>query len=452
MLESLVNALVALWDHPGVQAVAGILGLILAIATVIGVSWQLLKRSTKAPPSDGQPIPTAASELEQAQLIQRNRFILQSICLDYYATPFGRQLISPLKPMEGLREADPIPLLVDPNWLPAVPIPFKQIKLHWSPDTPPSTHLDSALDHRLEFELKKRKSQNRPVYRLNSASAGAGGLELTFSHDTYVSYVNTCEAMLWSTAVATVRFLISRGYTKFVPDREYEILRASANTIMTNDPYRTKVVPNLFTNRCASVGVNALTIIRRQGSFPIFLMHRRGEVNREASSTYHVIPAGTFQPILWNDREHATEFDIDFTLLREFAEECYNDKADEEGHLDDSIAEIRKKNRRLDATLQLHAQGAIKTFFMGLSIDPVTLKPEVLALCLADLTTLKASIGEFQEQYEGVRVQEPFDRQRIADLLERAQQERLLSAAMGCLALAHKHFDFITSELEGLPQ
>jgi hypothetical protein len=181
-------------------------------------------------------------------------------------------------------------------------------------------------------------------------------------------------------------------------------------------------------------------------------MHRRGDVSREASGTYHVIPAGTFQPILWNDREHATEFDIDFTLLREFAEECYNDKADVDGHLDHSITEIRKKNRRFDATLQLHAQGAIKTYFMGLSVDPVTLKPEILALCIADLAALKASIGEFEDQYEGVRVQEPFDRQRIADLLERAQQERLLSAAMGCLALAHKHFDFITAELEGLPQ
>lgn len=449
MMGSIFETLVAFLTRPDVQAAIAISGLLLTLA---GVSWRRNWRSLSKPPppKEGQPIPITASDLERAHLVQRNRFILQSMCLDFYSSVFGRQLISPLRPMPCPPTLEDLPLLVEPSWIPDKLVAFSALKLHWSPDTPPAKHFDIALDHRLEVELKKRKSQNRLVYRLVSVSSGGGPLELTFSPDTYVSYINTCEAMLWSAAAGSVEFLVDRGYTGFIPDREYEILCANANAILSADQYRNRIVPHMLENRCASVGINALTVLRRPGSFPIFLMHRRGEVNREASGAYHVMPAGTFQPILWNDRQHATEFDLNFTLLREFAEECYNDKADTDGHLENSIHEIRAKNRQLDATLRLYSRGAIKTFFMGLSLDAVTLKPEVLALCLADLSTLETAIGNFEDQYEGIRVQEPFDRQRLEELLGRAPQERLLSAAMGCLTLAHKHFDAILSELEDL--
>ncbi len=403
-------------------------------------------------PKEGQPIPLAGSDLERAQFIQRNRFLLQSICLEFYTSVFGRQFTQPIGPMRDASAQEPIPLLAAPGWIFDEPAPFSALRLTWDPSVPAATHLDSTLDQRLEVELKKRKSQNRPVYRLTSATPAEGKLDLTFSHDTYVGYVNTCEALLWSTASAAMNFLVAKKYTAFVPDREQDILVANANTIISRDKFRQNLNPNMLTNRCASVGVNTLTVLRRKGTFPIFLMHRRGDVSREASGTYHVIPAGTFQPILWNDREHAAEFDPNFTLLREFAEECYDDNADVDGHLASSIADICKSHSAFDTAFRLHRDGAIKTFVFGLTLDMVTLKPEMLTLCLADAHRLKADFGAFREQYEGVRVEEPFDKHRLEELLRHGSQERLLAAATGCLVLAHRNFDFIMKQLDGLPE
>jgi hypothetical protein len=455
VLDQFLNWLIELWGRPEVQAIAGILGFVIAIASIIALGPQLWRRFAERAvqvPKEGQPIPTTGSDLERAQLIQRNRFLLQSMCNEFYTSWFGRQLAKPLEPMHHPSPDLRIPLLAAPGWIFDQPAGLSALRLRWQADVPPVEHLDGALDHRLEVELKKRKSQNRPVYRLISAEADGGTLDLAFAHDTYVGYVNTCEALLWSAASSAMNFLTAKKYTAFVPEREHAMLVANASTILTGDKYRQKVLPGMLTNRCASVGVNGLTVLRRKGTFPIFLMHRRGEVNREASGTYHVIPAGTFQPILWNDREHATEFDPNFTLLREFAEECYDDKADADGHLAASTDEIRKSHRSFDTAFRLHREGAIRTYVFGLTLDMVTLKPELLTLVLADAGRLKADFGEFREQYEGIRVEEPFDKRRIEDLLSHGSQERVLAAAMGCLALAHKNFDFIMEQLDGLPE
>jgi hypothetical protein len=87
--------------------------------------------------------------------------------------------------------------------------------------------------------------------------------------------------------------------------------------------------------------------MRRRGK-PIFLMHKRSDINREASGCYHVVPAGSFQPLLDKDRDHVSEFRFDFTLIREFAEELYNDNAEIIARQEESINDVLKKHPKIE--------------------------------------------------------------------------------------------------------
>lgn len=83
--------------------------------------------------------------------------------------------------------------------------------------------------------------------------------------------------------------------------------------------------------------------------------------------------------------------------------------------------------------------------FLGLALDCVTLKPEILTLLIIDGNRLVSRWKELSDNWEGAHEIIPFSRENLTKWLK---EPKLLPAAAGCIALTLKNYDEVMAAIE----
>jgi hypothetical protein len=399
----------------------------------------------------------------ERELVENYRGFLVNLAMEYYKKYVGKgERIRFLK-VNGLE----IPLIVPEGWMLERPVELSDVKLVWDDEVP---RLEWRWDGFADFlrSIGKRIINN-PIYRLVDIGVDGERLRLNFTSGWYEDYIETCEALVWELAREVVRkrryslwwemFKHWRGVFPYKTFLRRKILDFDFEEFM-DLRYRSMVGLTDFRSRCAAVGINTLTVISLRdvgksarfnlGNRLMMFIHHRGRDVAEAAGMVHVIPAGIFQPLSRFDSYRHLEFSMERNVMREFGEELL----DKEVYIGLEGANHPnapfEKDVELKRLYSLFRKKAVKLFFFGVGIDPLTTKPEVLTLALVDGDALFAKIPRLKSyveaNWEGRNVsQVPFTRENIEGLIREnlIRKPEMLPAGAGCLALAYKYFDEI---------
>lgn len=275
---------------------------------------------------------------------------------------------------------------------------------------------------------------SRPSYSLEKISSGPKH-RLSFSEAKYFDYIDCGELLAFEMIFELLR--IER-----IRDREQSsMLLAHLDERVLLRTHGGEW--NAISFRPSLAGVNSLTVFldreRRIGSFP--MMSRSSKVG-SAMGTLHVIPAGEFQPT--NDspiafRTHCTLWQ---TILREFAEELLLDEEAKSSGLDMRELAAREKIRPL---IELIRSGDWESYYLGVALDPLTLKPEIMTISLIDQERFLEALGDFLDEYklpssntEGTIKRGPFgwgEDLNFRNLITYRDDSTTLPAGSGCIEL-----------------
>jgi hypothetical protein len=171
---------------------------------------------------------------------------------------------------------------------------------------------------------------------------------------------------------------------------------------LRNLPFRKRVMRELvgkdfnqFSGYPFFSGVSTIVLLVKKNSFRI-LMHKRGETGT-VSNNFHVIPAGEFQPINSNPGCFERDFNIWYSILREYCEEIRGDK---------EVTGETAKEIDYNSSIYKQIQDIILAsdrYFLGIGLGPTTYKVEILT-CLvipynSFLQTLPGENRNEQEKY-----------------------------------------------------
>lgn|GEM_PF-1345018 len=301
-----------------------------------------------------------------------------------------------------------LPLVTGENWIPDEPVPLNKVVLttsqdHWN------TNGDSDEDVRystfyqlwyMPFVSCLRKAENyseaigaldkpkifknRKHFRLISVYINADVFRLTFGLSSYFKYIDTCEVLCYESAVK-------------------ELAKGSWKLILNVLSKRRSLTPFSFDKMHSNAGINTLTLIRAGGAL-YFYMHTRSKNEiGSAMGQNHVVPAGEFQPA--SDNLTAKALDADFNILhnilREYAEEFLGM---EEYEGKDGISIDYENDPPFDVFKEGLDSKRIRPFFLGLGIDPLSFKTEILTVCVFDeeifRTIFKNNGSEYRLQSE----------------------------------------------------
>jgi hypothetical protein len=100
------------------------------------------------------------------------------------------------------------------------------------------------------------------------------------------------------------------------------------------------------------------------------------------------------------------------------------------------------ENELIKAYVSLFKEGEAKVFFLGIGIDPLTTKPEILTSIVLNGSTASNKLINlrFKNNYEGEDFMVPFTEEGISKYI---QDENTLPAGIACLLLIEKQYDFI---------
>ena len=241
--------------------------------------------------------------------------------------------------------------------------PSTQYRIHSNhilPDTK-----ESFADN-VKFHLGKPMF-DLPLYGMNNVTIEefTNRPVITVNLGTYFDFYNTCEYLGYESAYAR-RILGRKQYNKHTMPRRFKQIEL----------FDTK-------NRFPGIGINTITIIKNmidddeqpEEKETFFLLHKRSNKVAEGMGNYHVVPAGSYQPLKEyivredTDSDHYAET-MKNTVLREFGEELL----DYEEFLDLNTSELLQA---LDDMLH--------PLFLGVGFEPLNTKTEVLAALIIDL-------------------------------------------------------------------
>jgi hypothetical protein len=149
-------------------------------------------------------------------------------------------------------------------------------------------------------------------------------------------------------------------------------------------PYRSWLAdPFRLDERAALPGINTLTIRLSRGGPSIF-MHRRGFNAGVSMGVLHVAPAGEFQPQIDDPTIWHSDLDILTNIIREYAEEYLGvDEAAGRGGATIDYQEEPPYSNFHRAFLA----GRMRVFYLGVGLDPLSWKPEILTACVFEQNT-----------------------------------------------------------------
>lgn len=286
------------------------------------------------------------------------------------------------------------------------------------------------------------KLEDNPVYRLVEADEFP---EMTCApgptdDSGYFAYYNTCELLAYEWADWFYRLHTygkARGEGEYTPDRR--LRRAIGGDVED------------FNNRCAFIGVNTLFVTSWDGGDDFFYIHERGvatggedEETAEARNTKHVVPAGGFQPTSTGGDDYPSrDRCLKATILREFAEELLDMNQEE------FAEKIREK--RFDQVfptshfLDLEDEGFIAVYLLGMGLDALTLKPEVLTAIVANRNKLEEGFDEWKPNWEGKLRAVELTADSLSDWIT---HDQMLPAGAGCLALFRSKYHDIYNQTD----
>jgi hypothetical protein len=263
-------------------------------------------------------------------------------------------------------------LLCRPEWIPAEPLPLEQIGLAWTDTAAPGVDTGGAVSAHLRpwrrpgrryasyaaalaAIERPRLLENRPSYRLLSASLAGPAPSLEFSLGRYFDAVNAGEAVA------------------------HELAQARLEDPQSISPQRLPLRARLgdpcdLPRRRAVVAVSTLTLRVPATGPPTFLLHWRDPASvTHAGGLYQVMPVGVFQPAGASATARRRDFDLWRCMAREFSEEFL-------GTPEHYGAEPLDYARwplfaKLDAAREA---GQLALWCFGLGTDPLTMAADIL--------------------------------------------------------------------------
>ena len=288
------------------------------------------------------------------------------------------------------RRAAGTPLLAAPGWLPAEPVPLREVGLEFTPEAAPGALPPLPEPALPELVLPERPDgtrylsysdamrdlaapavfENRPTYRLIEARLTPGASRLAFTRGRYFDGIDTGEAAA----------------------HEYAATRLGAPGLRAGaaGPRARLADPCDLRRRPANLAVSTLTLrLDQAAGRASFLMHWRDPAKvGHAGGLYQVIPVGIFQPAGEAGRHEREDFSLWRCMVREFAEELAGHPEDygagPAGY--DSWPFARHMTRALD-------RGQIRVWCLGLGTDPLTYATDLLTVAVIDSDVFDGLFG-----------------------------------------------------------
>jgi hypothetical protein len=278
------------------------------------------------------------------------------------------------------------PLLTAPGWLPAEPVPLRDIDLRYVPDAPFSgvTGTEEAAQAVLPVRpdgsryrsyseavgelAAPRLFENRRTYRLLSADLHSDR-RMVFGPGSYFDGVDVGDACAHEYAAAAL------GET---PTQR---LRAAVGDPC--DPAR----------RPTNVAISTLTLRhdRTTGEATLLLHRRDAAAVGHAGGMYQVLPVGIFQPAGEQPWHISNDFSLWRCMVREFAEELLGepeDRSTDQVPIDyDSWPFAARMTESLD-------NGRLRAYCLGLGVDPLTFATDVLTVVAIDAPLYDELFGQ----------------------------------------------------------
>lgn len=372
--------------------IAAISAVVTATGVGVGIANQQHDKRRRAVEGQQQAEEKAREESRrtsvEAEKARLSTFRMARQLIKYKRSKLAELAIAGQRAYQWDRE---IPLLSLPGWIPRRPLEIANVKLRISElaqsdestlDTTRSklellgywpldrdeckiTDYSQAV---LEYDDSTRLT-DRPSYRLVDVIPTTRSYSLAFTHGTYFDGIDTAEPLAHETAI---RYL----------DKEEPL--AGPYRELLADPFR-------LLNRAAMPGINTLTI-RLSDKGPHFFMHQRGNHAGSAQGGFHVAPAGEFQPQIDEPTIWTADLTILNNIIREFCEEFLGiEEADGTGSKLIEYTEDLPFSR----FTQAYQRGTMKVFYLGIGLDPLSWKPEILTACVFEE-------DEFDEIFEGM--------------------------------------------------
>lgn len=276
---------------------------------------------------------------------------------------------------------------------------------------------------------------NGDCYVIKSLKSSNNYVSLQFGLGDYYSYINTCEAH--AALIADLRLNYGENPS------ETDINEAFKQADWTIDNALN------WNSRNSFLGVNCLMIIKSRHEGDRFFLHRRSSKAVEAQGVWHVVPAGGHQPLNLSFSSNS-ELDIAHTATREMLEEIFG--CEELAYHGVKTTNFFDQNLR---TFALHSalvrSRAMNIFYLGIGLDPATLKPESLCTIVIDWdkaadiyynarsTPLRDEIGP---NWEGQVKSFPLHKSALLNLMAGPRPgDAMLPAGSACLILAARHFE-----------
>ena len=278
-----------------------------------------------------------------------------------------------------------VPLLTRPGWIPSQPLSLDEVSvqlrepsqeevaalvqgrsrlLDYWPQGCDGRRLSRYSQAIIEYD-KSARMEDRPSYRLIGVHVGSISsprYELTLTEASYFDGVDTGESLAHETA-----------FRKF---SEHEAPAGGPYRSWLADPFRLGI-------RAAMPGINTLTIRLSKGQ-PSIYMHKRGFNAGVSMGVLHVAPAGEFQPQTADPTIWASDLSILKNIIREYAEEFLGvDEATGSGGI---TIDYQKDHPYSEFFRAIHS-GKMKVFYLGMGLDPVSWKPEILTACVFEQGT-----------------------------------------------------------------
>lgn len=365
--------------------------------------------------------------------LKENRGILADSAFMFYAkkdTSIDAHLI------------EDVPLLTKAEWLPDDPIDISKVKISldktYKDDvskntTSKLTKLLPFCDDKSRFDYYSGaiKALDCPTYFSNNKSyrliklnsADKNNPEMVFAYSKYFEHINIGETL------------------------GYEYAKAKRFSKKTNKLYRNQLGdPFALDNRHVLPGIITLTIRQTPGAESSFFMHKRGANDVAVGmNTYNVIPAGEFQPSTSSITGEDKDFYFWNNIMREYSEEFLN----YEEHYNENGIPVNYSKPPFDAFNKALNEGKARCYYLGFGIDPLSLKGEILTVCIWDAERFDEVFSKLCiKNAEGTLISDrndnnvlvgiPFNEETIMRYI---REEENTPPGIACLKLTLKHKD-----------
>ncbi len=332
------------------------------------------------------------------------------------------------------------------------PFKLKEKKdwLKWNPVKAPIKKFEPLPEIKdiLQTEKQKESSYNGFLYRF----LGGNDQTLEFCPGSYFKFLDSCEYLSYELANA---LLNHTTYLRMVVEGNADDLEKVASFLKENEeiiPIRAKTDPFDFASRCTAFGTCTLVLIKRTGKSDQFILNERSDILDETPGLQHVIPAGTFQQIQMDKVFKEKEFSFSENIFREFIEELLEDK-NLRGNGPPAISShedsYEEKGRRFRKIIV--KENKYELFYLGLVIDPINLKPEILTVMIIHEGFLRSVSDKFIESpletKRGTLTWFDFNESTLNELINNIS---LVPTGKAHLIQVLKHFNFLHSELKNI--